>query len=158
MNYCFLIFIILLICLGIHGFQSGLVEEVNRLVSLTAALVIAGLCIMIYMSFRQEKVQNILISVLLLVLACLLYRLLHFVIKVIQDIMEIPLLHFLNQILGLGAGVAEAVIVLWMAYTIAVAFPELETFSSVVVTNVNDNALLLQINSYNYLAQWIQSL
>lgn len=156
MNLCFLVLLVLLVWRGIRGYQNGLVNEVNHLISLVAALLLVGLGIMIYTSVRQGQTKNVVISVILIVLACLAYKLLHFVIGVVEEIAKMPLLNFLNRFAGLAAGLLEAVVVLWLAYTVAVSFPASGLFSSTVIEDMHNSELLQKLNAYNYLAQWMQ--
>lgn len=121
------ILLIILIVIAVwriwQGFRNGMIHEINRLVSLAAALFVLALAVMIIYGFMEGNMKNVITAVVALVILGIVFHLIKFIMKSLKTLSELPIISFLDKILGMMAGFAEVVIICWIMYTVIQLLP-----------------------------------
>jgi membrane protein required for colicin V production len=121
MNFLDIIFILIIFLFAIQGFRKGLIYEVASL---------AGLILGIYASFHfsgdlegylteylniPEKYSTITAFILIFIVVIII---LHFIGKIIENIIDVIALGFLNKLAGSVFGIVKGIVLLSLAFLI----------------------------------------
>ena len=109
MYYAALIIIALIfIWRMIAGFRKGMVQELISLV----AMAIAGVCVVLILgaigSYLDKEIAQVVKMVAVLLAVCLVYRLVNVLFTSLQLIAKLPIVRWLDKVLGIVVGFAEA--------------------------------------------------
>lgn len=110
-----LIAIAVLMSLMTHGFHTGAVKNVSILFSLAAAALCLYLLSGIFHDFLNVHLGGLVAGLVMLAVVVMLYRLFHLIFTAIDLIAKLPVIHWLDSALGLVLGLAEGVVVLYLA-------------------------------------------
>ena len=139
-----------------RGYKNGFAEEIYRLISLVAALFVLALLLMAVSSFRADDMKNGIISVILLIITGIVLHLFGIIMKSLKAIAKLPIISFLNSLLGLAAGIAEVIVGAWIMYCIIHAFPTGE-FGARIMTWTQESEWLMKLYEANRITEWLQS-
>lgn len=111
------IVIIIFIWRIIAGFRKGMVQEITSLI----AMAIAGVCVVLILgavgSYLDKEIGRMIQIVVVLVVVCMIYRLIHVLFTSLELISKLPIIKGLDKLLGAVIGAAEAgVIVGFLVY------------------------------------------
>lgn len=154
MNFLLLIGIALVIWRGIRGMKIGLVDEVGRLVALVLSLFVLSLGILLYTSVKTEDTKNIVLSVVMMLVTGIVWRIMKLVIDSLSAVAHLPLLNMLNSLLGIAVGVAEVVVVFWILYVLTANF-DLGSFGRQIMDWTRQSEILQKIYDMNRIAYWM---
>ena len=109
MYYAALIIIALIfIWRMIAGFRKGMVQELISLV----AMAVAGVCVVLILgaigSYLDKEIAQVVKMVAVLLAVCLVYRLVNVLFTSLQLIAKLPIVRWLDKVLGIAVGFAEA--------------------------------------------------
>ena len=109
MYHAVLIFIALIfIWRMIAGFKKGMVQELISLVAMT----VAGVCVVLILgaigSYMDKEIAQVVKMVAVLLVICLVYRLVNVLFTSLQLIAKLPIVRWLDRMLGIVVGLAEA--------------------------------------------------
>ena len=139
-----------------RGYKNGFAEEIYRLISLVAALFVLALLLMAVSSFRADDMKNGIISVILLIITGIVLHLFGIVMKSLKAIAKLPIISFLNRLLGLAAGIAEVIVGAWIMYCVIHAFPTGE-FGTQIMIWTQESEWLMKLYEANRITEWLQS-
>ena len=139
-----------------RGYKNGFAEEIYRLISLVAALFVLALLLMAVSSFRADDMKNGIISVILLIITGIVLHLFGIIMKSLKAIAKLPIISFLNRLLGLAAGIAEVIVGAWIMYCIIHAFPTGE-FGTQIMIWTQESEWLMKLYEANRITEWLQS-
>ena len=139
-----------------RGYKNGFAEEIYRLISLVAALFVLALLLMAVSSFRADDMKNGIISVILLIITGIVLHLFGIIMKSLKAIAKLPIISFLNRLLGLAAGIAEVIVGAWIMYCIIHAFPTGE-FGTQIMIWAQESEWLMKLYEANRITEWLQS-
>ena len=92
----------------IAGFRKGMVQELISLV----AMAIAGVCVVLILgaigSYLDKEIAQVVKMVAVLLAVCLVYRLVNVLFTSLQLIAKLPIVRWLDKVLGIVVGFAEA--------------------------------------------------
>ena len=134
----------------VHGFKKGLTKEISGLISLAVTLFVMSLLIMLYTSFRASEGKNTVFTIIILVVTGAVYSIIKFVFKPAKVIAKLPLFRFLDQILGIGIGFAEGIIIIWLVYVLNES-GIWGSFGEIIRDDTARSRILSTIYEYNYL-------
>ena len=157
MNLLVIIFIVLMIWGIWKGFKSGFAKEINGVVSLFMALIVLSVVFLLLASIWEKNTRTSVVSVVLLVVAGIFYRLVSLVMKSMETLARLPLIRLVNRLLGAAAGALEVMIVFWIMYMIVEGLPT-GRFGEQIMAWTKESALLVNIYHKNYIAHWIAGL
>ena len=139
-----------------RGYKNGFAEEIYRLISLVAALFVLALLLMAVSSFRADDMKNGIISVILLIITGIVLHLFGIIMKSLKAIAKLPIISFLNGLLGLAAGIAEVIVGAWIMYCVIHAFPTGE-FGTQIMIWTQESEWLMKLYEANRITEWLQS-
>ena len=116
MNLTLIIVLIVMLYMVAAGYQKGLTKQISGIVALTAAFVMLALVIMLVSSFQNREVTNTVYSVILLAVFGMVYGIVKFLLRSIKLMINLPILHFLDQVLGIAAGLVKWILVVWIFF------------------------------------------
>lgn len=157
MNFLLLIVILAAILKAIDGFNKGMVKEIISLVSLAVLCAVAALLAQGVSSYNDGKIFNAAVAVVLLVLLGVVHNLLKLAFFSAKLISKLPVIHFVDKLLGVVFGVFEVVLLLWMVYTLVMML-DLGAVEEVIISYTRENEALTWLYRKNYLAYFIENL
>jgi uncharacterized membrane protein required for colicin V production len=156
-NLLVIIFIAFALWRALKGFKNGFAKEVNSLVSLFMALVVLSMALLLFASVMQKNTKTTIISIVLLVVVSMLYRLISVLMKSLETIAKLPVINLINKLLGMAAGALEVLAVFWILYVIIGSFPTGQ-FGEKVMEWTHQSTILINVYNKNYIANWIATL
>ena len=139
----------------IDGYKKGMVKEIISLVSMVVLSVVAALVAYGVSSYYDGKVFNVVLVGFLLILLLAAHHLLGLVFFSAKLIAKLPVVHFINKLLGLVFGAFEVVLLLWTLYAF-VMMMDMGAIGQLILSYTEDSPVLLWIYRHNYLARWIE--
>lgn len=93
------------------GFKKGMVQEIVSLI----AMVVAGVCVVLILaaigSYIDKEIGQVIQMVLVLAVVCLVYRLINILFTSLELIAKLPVISWVDKLLGAAIGFAEAVVI-----------------------------------------------
>lgn len=151
MNVLVLILIVLALWRGLHGMKRGMVDEVGLLISLVISLFVLSVGILLYTSIKEKNTENIVISVIVLLITGIAVKLINLFVKAFSAIAHLPVISLLNKALGFAVGVLETVILLWIVYVVIGSF-HTGRIGTMILEWTYENPFLLKLYDLNLLA------
>lgn len=101
----------------VDGYKKGIVREIISLISMIVLCLAAGLIALGAEGYMKGRVGGVIISVFLLCLIGIGHHLLGVVFFPAKVITKLPVIHFVDKLLGAVFGIFEVVLILWTIYT-----------------------------------------
>ena len=93
------------------GFRRGIVQEVVSLI----AMAVAGFCVVLIFgavsSYFHREIGKMIQMIIILLVVCVVYRLVHILFTSLELISKLPIIRWLDKLLGAVAGLAEAALI-----------------------------------------------
>ena len=148
---------LLLVILGVlvvwrvcRGAKRGLTGEIYHLMTLVLSLFTICVGILLYTSIKEKNTKNIVISVAVILVTGILTKLVSLIMKSLGAISHLPIIVILDRILGMAAGAAEVVVLLWIIYVLADHY-ELAGISDSVMQWTQESVFLQKLYDWNRL-------
>lgn len=137
------------------GSRSGLIDEVGALadIVIVSLAVVAG--IVAVESALGKNLIGFLVSGIILLVILLARKLIRAVFCSLGLIAKLPLLNGLNKFLGLLAGIAEATVVIWVAFAV-IGCLRIPVNGQSLVEMIKANLFLSFLYEHNMLYNFIQ--
>lgn len=154
-----LLIIVIIAAIGkvFDGYKKGMVKEIISLVSM---VILSGVIALIaggVSSYHDGKMVHVIVTVVLLALLGIVHHLLSLVFFSAKLVSKLPVVSFVNKLLGIVFGVAEVLLVLWTVYTF-VMMMDLGAIGQVILSYTEDSQILTFLYRHNYLAYGIERL
>lgn len=149
MNLTLIVVVLLTIYMMIRGYRKGFTKELSGLVALIASFFVLALAIMLFSSFSEGEVTNTVYSVILLVLFGAVYGVIKLLLRSAKAITTLPFLHFLDQLLGVAAGLGKSVLIVWILFLLC-ANNYLGTITEYVRADIAGSTILKLLYQYNF--------
>lgn len=149
LNVTLLVVVVLIVWMMIRGYKKGMTKGLASLIALFAAFVVLALAIMLVSSFSQGEMTNTLYSVILLVLFGLAYGIVKFILRSAKAISSLPIISFVDSVLGIGIGLCKAVLVIWIFFMLC-AGNYLGGISNYVQQDIAGNTFLKLLYEFNF--------
>lgn len=156
-NIVLVIVALLLLGGAIKGFQNGMIKELSTLIGLIGALAAGAAAVAAFRNYQLKNTMNVLIAVICLFIVLLAFKIIDFIMASLKMLSRIPLLHGVDKLLGIAAGSAEAVVIVWIAFLLITAF-DIVGIRSVVLECIRENEFLSLLFYNNYIARGIAEL
>ena len=151
LNILSIIVILILVCSVADGYKRGMVRSVISLISLIITCVIVGLIGSALSNYRDGKIYNVIIMVVLLCLIGIVKHLLGVVFVSAKLIAKLPVVSWADKVLGAVFGVMETVLFLWTVY-VFVMMLDLGAVGQLILDNTQKSQILSWLYQNNYLA------
>lgn len=156
-NLLLIIVVIAMFCGMINGYKRGMVREIIAFVSLIITCVVVVLFGNGLHSYFEGKIVNVVIAVVLLCLIGIVRHLLGVIFFSAKVISKLPVVHWLDKILGIVVGIAEIVLILWTIYTF-VMFMDLGIIGQQILVLTQASPFLTWLYQHNYLAYLVETI
>ena len=141
----------------LDGYKKGMVKEIISLVSLAILCVVIALLAGGINSYHDGKIFNVIIALILLGIIGIAHHLLGVVFFSAKLISKLPVVNFLNKLLGVVFGVFEVILLLWTVYTFVMML-DMGAIGQVILSYTEESKILSFIYRHNYLAYRIEQL
>lgn len=156
MNLMAIIVILCIIFKIADGYKKGMVKEIISFVSLVVMCVVVVLISAGLHSYMEKKVIGVVIAILLLVILGIAHHLLGVVFFAGKLIVKLPIISWVDKVLGMAVGALEVILVLWTLYTFTMHFG-MGMIGQMIVEYTNQSKFLTTIYEYNMLAPIVES-
>ena len=141
--------ILLAVYLMSRGYRKGLTREVSGLVALAVAFFVLALVYMLYSSFQAGEVTNVVYSVIFLILSGAVYGVVKFFLNSAKMLSHLPVVHFLDKVLGIAAGAIKTILIVWLFFMFCLE-NNVGALTEYVRTDVANSTILKLICQYNF--------
>lgn len=156
-NFLLVIVIILVLYKLFDGYKKGMVKEIISLVSMAVLCAVAALIAEGIGSYNDGRIFHVVVAGILLVLLLIVHQLLKAVFFSAKLVAKLPVVHFMNKLLGAVFGVLEVVLLLWTVYTLTMML-ELGAIGEIIISYTQESRVLVWIYEHNYLAYLVEIL
>lgn len=152
-NIVLILSAIVLLCTAAGGYKKGMVRSIISFVSLIITCIVVALLGSAVKNYFDGELMNVAAMVLLLCLVGIIRRILNLVFFSAKALSDLPIVSWMDKLLGIVVGVFETVLLLWTLYILAAIF-ELGAVAQILWNNTQSSPILLWIYQHNYLA-WV---
>lgn len=156
-NYLLVIVIILVLYKLFDGYKKGMVKEIISLVSMAVLCAVAALIAEGIGSYNDGRIFNVVVAGILLVVLLIVHQLLKAVFFSAKLVSKLPVVHFMNKLLGAVFGVLEVVLFLWTVYTLTMML-KLGAIGEIIISYTRESPVLVWVYEHNYLAYLVEIL
>lgn len=141
----------------VDGYKKGMVKEIISLVSLAVLCTVVALIAGGISSYQDGKFVHVAVAFVLLVILGIAHHLLSLVFFSVKMVSKLPVVHFLDKLLGVVFGVFEVALLLWTVYTFAMMM-DMGSIGEMILSHTEENRILTWFYSHNYLAYGMEYL
>ncbi|WP_318708184.1 CvpA family protein [Candidatus Acetatifactor stercoripullorum] len=157
MNLLFVIVLIVMFFNIVSGYKKGMVREIISLISLIVMCVVAALIGNGLNSYFDGEIANVIIAVLLLCLVGIVHHLLGVVFFSAKVISRLPVVSWIDKLLGMLFGIVETILILWTIYAFIMML-DMGMIGQQILVYTRENQILTWLYENNYLAVWLERL
>ena len=151
-NITLIIAIFLIILMGIKGYRRGMTKEISGCISLAVTLFVVTLIIMLFGSVIKSQTRNVVYTILILLAIALIYSIVKIILKSAKLLSKLPVLHFLDRMLGFTIGMGEGILVIWI-FDVILRAGLLGSLAEFIYRDIAASSMLSNIIRLNYLAK-----
>lgn len=140
---------------AVDGYKKGMIKEIISLISLVILCAVIALLAGGISSYHDGKVYNVVVTAILMGVLGVVQHLLGLVLFPAKLISKLPVVSFLNKLLGIVFGVFEVVLMLWTVYTF-VMMMDLGVIGQMILSYTEESQILAFLYRHNYLAYGVE--
>ena len=157
MNLLFVIVLIVMFFNIVSGYKKGMVREIISLISLIVMCVVVALIGNGLNSYFDGEIANVIIAVLLLCLVGIVHHLLGVVFFSAKVISRLPVVSWIDKLLGMLFGIVGTILILWTIYAFIMML-DMGMIGQQILVYTRENQILTWLYENNYLAVWLERL
>ncbi len=157
MNLLLMIVAILMLCKMVSGSKTGMVKATISFVSLIIICVVVALIANGVSSYFDKKIVNVILVIFLLIMIGLIHYLLGLVFFSAKMIAKLPVVSWVDKVLGIIVGILETVLILWTVYTF-VMLMNLGAVGQQIMIYTQESEILTWFYENNYLAHLLETI
>lgn len=139
------------------GYKKGMVKEIISLVT----LIVMGIMVVLISnglhSYMEKEIAGVIIAVILMALLGIVHHLLGVVLFSAKMISKLPVIHWVNKLLGAIFGVLEVVFILQIIYVFIMYFG-LGMIGQQILEYTRESVILVNVYQYNVVAKLVENL
>lgn len=139
------------------GYKKGMVKEIISLVT----LIVMGIMVVLISnglhSYMEKEIAGVIIAVILMALLGIVHHLLGVVLFSAKMISKLPVIHWVNKLLGAIFGVLEVVFILQIIYVFIMYFG-LGMIGQQILEYTRESVILVNVYQYNVVAKLVEDL
>ncbi|MBP5282125.1 MAG: CvpA family protein [Lachnospiraceae bacterium] len=139
------------------GYKRGMVKEIIMLVTLIITCIMVALITNGMKSYNQGQVFNTVLMVLMLIVLSIVQFALKPIFLSAKLVVKLPIVSWLDQLLGVLVGLIETILLLWTLYFF-VMIMDMGGISEQILDWTRGNAGLRWLFEHNYLAAFLQAI
>ena len=156
-NILLIAVLVVMLCSVVDGYKKGMVREIISFVSLIITCVVVVLLGNALNSYFDGEIINVIIMILLLCLIGLVRHLLGVVFFSAKVISKLPIVHWVDKVLGIVVGILQTVLILWTIYTF-IMFSNLGILGQQILDLTQESQFLTWLYQHNYLAHLVEQI
>lgn len=141
----------------VDGYKKGMIKEVVSLVTLTLMGIMVVLISKGLHSYMEKEVVGVIIAVVLMALLGVVHHLLNVVFFSAKMISKLPVISWINKVLGAVFGVLEVILTLQIIYVFIMYFG-LGMIGQQILEYTRESIVLTKIYQYNVVAKLVENL
>lgn len=157
MNLLVIVVLLVLLWKISEGYRRGMVREIISFVSLIVLCMIAVLLGSGLKSYFEHEYIGLAVAFFLLCIIGIVHHLLGLVFFSAKLISKLPVIHWVDKLLGVVVGGLETLLLLWTVYTFIMTFG-MGKVGQMILDDTAGNPVLLWLYRNNYLAEWITTI
>jgi len=155
MNLLLIVAALFLLCKMVDGYKKGMVKEIISFVSHVILCVVLTLIANGVNSYFDGEYAKLVMVVVLLVVLGLVHHLLGVLFFSAKMIVKLPIVHWLDKVLGIVVGILETVLIIWTIYTF-IMLMDLGAIGQQILIYTEESEILLWFYQHNYLAYLLE--
>lgn len=148
MNITFMVVCFLMLFKIIRGYSKGFLKGIRELIALIATLLVLGVLYFIYFSFQNKALTSLVLLVVVLIVIGIVYNIIHMLLKSISFLSHLPILSWLDSVLGACLGLCGAVVIVWIVLIVNQT-GVLGEIGNVITQDISENKFLQLMVTYN---------
>ncbi len=159
MNFNLLLIIVLVVLVGcmLDGYKKGMIRELISFVSLIFLCIVVVLLGNALNSYFDGAIINVIIMILMLGVVGIVRHLLGIVFFSAKLISKLPVVSWLDKLLGIVFGILETIIMVWTMYTF-VMLMDFGILGQQILDYTEQSRLLTWLFQNNYLASLLEQI
>lgn len=153
-NLVVIVVVLLTVGGAVKGWKRGMVKELSALIGLIGAFAAIALFVSAVQNYQKKDNREMLIAILGFVIVILAYKVIDFIMTSLKLLANLPIISGLNRLAGIAVGVAESVLLVWIAFLLITSF-DIAGLRSYLLASVQENEGLKFLFYNNYVAVWI---
>jgi uncharacterized membrane protein required for colicin V production len=142
----------------IQGYKRGMVKEIISAISLIFLCCLVVLLGLGLQSYVKKEIAAILVVVILLGVLAIAHHLISLVLLPAKLLAKLPVIKWLDKLLGMVVGAVEVLLVLWVVDALVLTFyQKLGILGELIVSGIAGNPVLAWISSHNMVLYWLQN-
>ena len=141
----------------VDGYKKGMIKEVVSLVTLILMGIMVVLISKGLHSYMEKEVVGVIIAVVLMALLGVVHHLLNVVFFSAKRISKLPVISWINEVLGAVFGVLEVILTLQIIYVFIMYFG-LGMIGQQILEYTRESIVLTKIYQYNVVAKLVENL
>lgn len=141
----------------VDGYKKGMIKEVVSLVTLILMGIMVVLISKGLHSYMEKEVVGVIIAVVLMALLGVVHHLLNVVFFSAKMISKLPVISWINKVLGVVFGVLEVILTLQIIYVFIMYFG-LGMIGQQILEYTRESIVLTKIYQYNVVAKLVENL
>lgn len=141
----------------VDGYKKGMIKEVVSLVTLILMGIMVVLISKGLHSYMEKEVVGVIIAVVLMALLGVVHHLLNVVFFSAKMISKLPVISWINKVLGAVFGVLEVILTLQIIYVFIMYFG-LGMIGQQILEYTRESIVLTKIYRYNVVAKLVENL
>lgn len=156
MNIMLILVAVCVLLKFIDGYKKGMVKEIVSLVTLIVMGIMVVLISKGLHSYMEKEIVGVVIAVVLMALLGIVHHLLNAVLFSAKMISKLPVIHWLNKVLGAIFGILEVVLTVQIIYVFIMYFG-LGMIGQQILEYTRESALLTKFYQYNVVAKLVEN-
>lgn len=157
MNLLLIVVLLVLLLKVFEGYKRGMVKEIFSFISLVLLCIVVTLVTIALDSFMDGEVIGIIVSVVLLIGIGIAHNFMGIVFFPAKLISKLPVIHWVDKLLGVIAGALETILLVWTLYLFVMRFG-LGMIGQQIVEYTQNSAVLSWLYHYNMLAALMEGI
>lgn len=148
-NITLIVVALLAIYLMVKGYRRGFTKEISGIVALAAAFCVLALLFMLFSSYQAGETVNVMYSLLFLVIFGLIHGVVKFFLGSAKAISHLPIIHFLDKVLGIVAGAIKSLLIVWLFFMFCMEY-NVGALTEYVRADIANSTILKLIYQFNF--------
>lgn len=157
MNILLIVAGIVLVYNIVDCYKKGMVRSIISFISLIVLCIVVALIGNGLQSYFDGEIMNVVIMFLLLCVVAIAHHMLGVLFFPAKLIAKLPIVNYLDKILGIVVGFLETILILWTVYTLIIML-NTGMMGELLLEYTQESSILLWFYENNYLAYWVQQL
>lgn len=149
LNITLIVVILLAVYMMARGWKKGFTRELSGVIALAAALFVLAMMYMLFSSFQAGEASNVMYSVIFLVIFGVVYGVVKFFVNSAKALSHLPIVHFLDKVLGIAAGAIKAILIVWLFFMFCLE-NNVGALTEYVRADVAESTILKLIYQFNF--------